>query len=221
MNNNVKEIITDAAKLDTWCKEIDPQKEGKLTQEIILALKSTMREYKLDSLTAPQIGYNRRIFCMRFGENDYRTFINPMIENNTDFHFAKEKCSSIPGKEFIRPRFGSIRLFYVTPLSKYEARNIVGRAAVVVQHCIDHLNGLLLSDVGLEIDELWYNATEDERAEVLKAYSESLDIKQKALDTEISETEELKEINDAAKFMASVQSGETQIDNSLNENSDE
>ena len=77
--NNVKEIITDVDALSNWSVEIDTRKEGKLCQEIILALKATMREKNLQSLSAPQIGYNRRIFCLRFGDSDYRTFIIPIL----------------------------------------------------------------------------------------------------------------------------------------------
>lgn len=214
----VKEIITDVNELSDWCEVVDPRKEGKLLQEIVLSLKNTMREKDLVSLSAPQIGYKKRVFCIRFGEGDYRTFVNPIIENNTAFQLSRETCTSIPEKTFIRPRFGNITVFYTTPLGKVESRKIVGRSAIVFQHCLDHLDGLMLSDIGLEIDELFDNATDEEREEVINAYLESLDLRQKQLEAEISQDTELKEISDAAKFIASVQSGETQLDNSVIEN---
>lgn len=216
----IKEIITDYDTLGEWCTEIDPLKEGSVSQEIIKSLKATMRAKDLVSLSAPQIGYNRRIFCVKFGKDDYRTFINPMIENVNNIQFTREHCSSIPNKEYIMPRFTGITMYYVTPLGKVETRKIMGKSAYVIQHCIDHLNGNLISDIGLEIDDLWDKASEDEQAEVLRAYAEALDIRQKKLNEEIEADEELKQINDASKFMASVKSGETKIDNSLNENSD-
>ena len=212
MDSKVKDIITDLDQISAFAMEIDPRKEGKLVQEIVLALKSTMREKQLKSLSAPQIGYNRRIFCMCFGDNDYRTFINPMIENNTVFQLSRETCSSIPGKTFIRPRFGSITVFYVTPLGKIESRKIVGRAAIVFQHCLDHLNGLTLADIGLEIDDMFDNATEDERAEVIKMYMDSLDIKQKQLEDELKSDSETAQILDATRFIQSVQDGKTVIE---------
>lgn len=217
MDNYVKEIITDAEKLGEWSVEINTQKEGKLLQEIVLSLKHTMKENGLVSLSAPQIGYNRRVFCLRFGDNDYRTFVNPVIENNTAFQFSRETCSSIPEKTFIIPRFGNLKVFFTTPLGKIESSKLVGMSAFKFQHCLDHLNGMLVSDIGLEIDELFDNATDEERAEVLKMYAEALDIRQKELTAEIENDEELKQIDDAAKFMASVHSGETQIDNSFDE----
>lgn len=207
--NNVKTIITDCSKLEDWAVEIDPQKDGKLTQEIILALKTTMRENNLQSLTAPQIGYNRRIICLRFGDNDYRTFINPAIENNVGMTMSRESCSSIINKEFIIPRFNKVSFYFTTPLSKVEKCNLVGRAAHVFQHAMDHLNGVLLSDIGLEVDDLFDNATEEEREEVIKMYAESLDLRHKELEKEILEDDELKQLDDAIKFITSVKEGTT------------
>ncbi len=209
MNDKVKEIITDSDKLSDWSIEIDTRKEGKLLQEIVLALKATMKAHNLECLTAPEIGYNKRVMCIRFGKTDYRTFVNPMIENNFNIQFSRETCSSIPDKTFIIPRFGGIKGFFTTPLGKVESCRLDGKAAFVFQHCVDHLNGLLVSDIGLEIDEMFDSATDEERAEVLKMYAESLDLKQKQLESEIKEDPELKKIVDATDFLVSVQKGET------------
>ena len=207
-----KEIISDLNKLGEWCTEIDPKKEGKLCQEIILALKTTMRENKLDYLTAPQIGYDRRLFCIKFGKNDYRTFINPMITNNIGFNLARETCNSIPDKVFIRPRFNKLNIVYTTPLDKVECVSLVGRAAQVFEHCVDHLNGILVSDIGLEIDEDFDNATEEERAEIIKMYIDALDVRQKDLEEQIKEDEDLNTLDQSIKFIESVQKGETKIE---------
>lgn len=214
MGNNVKEIITDVEALSDWSIEIDPVKEGKLAQEIILALKATMRDKGLRSLTAPQIGYNRRIVCLRFGNNDYRTFINPAIENNTTITMSRESCSSIPEKEYIIPRFTKVKFYYTTPLGKIESGTLAGVSAFVFQHAVDHLNGMLVSDIGLEIDEMFDQATNEEREEVIKMYAESLDIRQKELVKEIAEDPELKEIDDAIRFINSVKDGTTILDTS-------
>ena len=109
------------------------------------------------------------------------------------------------------PRFGTIHVIYVTPLGKIESRKIIGRSAVVFNHCMDHLNGLLISDIGLEIDELFDNATDDERAEILKMYAESLDLRQKQLEEAIAADEELSKLDSAVDFMVSVQTGDTKL----------
>ena len=217
MENNVKEIVTDIESLSDWSIEIDPLKEGKLAQNIILALKATMRDKGLRSLSAPQIGYNRRILCLRFGDSDYRTFINPAIENNSTITMSREVCSSIPEKEYIIPRFTKIKFYYTTPLGKIESGTLAGVAAFVFQHAMDHLNGMLVSDIGLEIDELFDQATEEERAEVIKMYADSLDIRQKELTKEIADNKELKDIDDAIKFINSVKDGTTILEKSASQ----
>ena len=125
----VKEIITDLEKLGEWSEVIDPKKEGKLCQQIIGELKATMRAKDLEYLTAPQIGYNRRIFCVRFSNNDYRTFINASISNMAKMTIAREVCNSISDKRFIIPRYNMIEVIYYTPLGAVEARKIMRRSA--------------------------------------------------------------------------------------------
>ena len=156
------EIVTDIEKLGDRAIEIDPRKQGKLVQEITLALKNTIREKNITSLSAPAIGFPYRIFCVSFDNgNNVRTFINPIISNASGFELSREKCTSIPGKEFIRPRNNKITFIYMSPMGKIESRSVAGFTAKVIQHEIDHLDGLLLSDIGLEIDEDFDKASEE------------------------------------------------------------
>ena len=206
----LKEIITDPEKLGEWCEVVHPQKDGQLVQQIIRELKACIRANNLEYLTAPQIGYNKRIFCINFGNNDIRTYINASIYNMAKMTIARETCNSIPNKRFIIPRYDMIEFIYYKPLGKDpEAAKVYGRTAHIVNHCVEHLDGLITSDVGLEIDDDFDNATDAEREEVIKMYLESLDIRQKQLREEIDNNEELKKMDDAINFMESVRKGET------------
>ena len=158
------------------------------------------------------IGYSRRIFCIDFKDKEIKTFINPIIVNAKGIQLSREKCTSIPGKEYIRPRNSEIDVMFQNPLSKPISRKLIGLAAIVFQHEMDHIDGLLLSDVGLEIDEDFDNASEEERQEVVEAYLDSLDLRQKEINKEIQEDKELKQIDDARKFMTSVYKGETKLE---------
>ena len=207
-NNN---ILNDRAE------EIDTRKENALMREIILELKDTLRNHKEGvGLAAPQIGYNKRIFVINFS-GDLRSFINPIISEVKGFELSKEGCLSIPGKEFIRPRNNEITVLYQTPLGKIESRKLVGKAAIVFQHEIDHLDGLLISDIGFEIDENYEKATEDEKAQIIQKYMDSLDIKKKAVEDEIQNDPELKKQDDAIKFMEALQQGQVQFEKATND----
>ena len=208
----VKEIITDLEKLSDRCDEIDVRKENQLMRDIILDLKQTLRENPTGvGLAANQIGYDKRIFIINFN-GDIRTFINPVISQVKGFTLNRESCLSLPGKSFIRPRHNEIMVIYQTPLGKTESRKIVGLAAYVFQHELDHLDGLTLADIGLEIGEDFDKATDEERNEVINAYLDSLDIKQKQLEEEIEEDEDLKQTSNAIKFMEALQKGEIELD---------
>lgn len=208
----IKEIVTDESLLAERCDEIDIRKDNELMREIILNLKETLREHKKGvGLAAPQIGYNKRIFVINFN-GDLRTFINPVISEANNLTLNREGCLSLPSKEYIRPRHSKITVMYQTPLGKIESRQMFGLAAFVFQHELDHLDGLLISDIGLEVDKAFDEASEEERDKVIQAYLDSLDIKQKQLSKEIEEDPELKQQADAIKFMEKVQKGEVEVE---------
>ena len=208
----VKDIITDELQLSERAVEIDVRTQATEMREIIKALKDTMREKGLSSLSAPAIGYNRRIFCIDFKDSEIKTFINPIIAQAKGMQLSIEKCVCIPDKEFMRPRNNDLMIIYQRPTGQIENRQIVGMSAIVFQHELDHLDGLLLSDVGIEIDEDFHNATEEEQQEVINAYLDALDIKKKEIDTEINTNPELKQLSDGIDFMKSVYKGETKIE---------
>ena len=54
--------------------------------------------------------------------------------------------------------------------------------------------------------------TEEEREELINAYLDSLDLRQKDVEKQISEDKELKQTADAINFMEKVQSGEIDIE---------
>lgn len=206
----VKEIITDTEQLGMWCEEVSLPSEAKLCQEIVLNLKDTIRALGLASLSAPQIGYNKRIFVINFN-GDLRSFVNPTIMSTTGLTLSKEVCPSLPGLRFIRPRNSSVVVAFQTPLGKVESHKFLGLAATVVQHEEDHLSGILLSDVGLEIDDDWEKASQEERDEVISAYLDSMDLRKKALDEEVQADEHLSKLADGIRFMEAVQRGEVTL----------
>lgn len=201
------DIVKDLDKLAQRSSEVDIKKDNKLIRDTIITLKDLIREKKLTYLTAPQIDVPIRVFVINFN-NSLRSFVNPIISETKGFELSREKCNSLDS-EYIRPRANNIKVMYQTPLGKIESRQMLGQAAIIFQHAVDHLDGLLLSDVGLEITEEFDKASEDEKVELIKMYIDSLDIKRKELEKEIEEDPELKQVSDAINFLESVQKGET------------
>lgn len=207
------DIVTDIEKLSDRCDEVlDLRKESKIVQNIILSLKNKIEEDKLDGLAANQLGFDKRIFVIAFGK-DVRTFINPVITSAEGITTSIETCPSIPGKKYLRLRNSKVSITYLNPLGKVVmAKNLVGKAAFVAQELIDHLEGVLLSDIGLELDEDFDTAPIEEKEELIKAYCDSMDVKLKDAKEAVANDETLKKISDAANLMSKIQRGEVKVE---------
>lgn len=208
----MSDIITDLDVLSERSDEIDVAKQGKLVQETNIKLKKILNNNKdLNALSAPMIGVPYRMFVVKFNDK-LKCFVNPMIQRADGLELSREKCECLPGKEFIRPRNNKIQVIYSTPLGKIESTMLAGKAAIVFQHQIDHLDGLLLSDVGLEIDEEFDKASDSSKMELIDLYLDSLDIKRKNLEKEIAEDEELSKLVKAIDFIENVQNGNVKVE---------
>ncbi len=206
------EIETDYDKLSEISQEVNLKKDGEETRSIILKLKNTIRANEnMVGLSAPQIGFNKRIICINFN-GDIRTLINPLITSREGWTLHRESCHSIPNKEFLIHRHTNISVTYTTPLGRIEIVSLIGLAAFIAQHQIEHLDGILLSDNGLEVDEMFNNASEEEQDEVIKMYLESLDLRAKEYNLAIEEDEDAKKLRDEAKFINAIENGDVKIE---------
>ena len=206
-----REIITDENELSEICEYVDTKKSGQEMRDTILAIKDTMQKHDLIALSAPQIGSSLRIFCVK-DKDGYHSFVNPMIKKSVELTFSREKDVSIPNKEYIYPRSSKIVVNYQTPLGDMKATTVVGYSAFIFEQMIDHLNGVLISDIGLEIDEQWDTASEEEREKVLEEYIKSLDLVSKKLNEDIMSDEELSKQMKAIEFEHELISGNLEIE---------
>lgn len=202
-----KTIINDKSKLSDQC--IEASFDDKDTESIIKSIKNLLyKDSSLIALSAPQIGYKKRIFCIKFANGDIRTFINPMITHQKGIHGSIEQNVSVVGT-WLMPRFDEIEVMYQTPVAKIENNLLQGPVSEIFQQMNDLLNGVTLDDYGLEIIPEWYKATKEEQEEVIQSYLHDLKDRKETLDKEIEETPSLKEMNDAINFMTSVETGKT------------
>ena len=208
-----KPIITDLSELDKLgrAEEVHLTKENKLMREIVANIKRTMRKNGLASLSAPAIGYNKRIFCIDFSDQEIKTFINPLLTRAEGLELTREVCSSIPGKEFIRPRNKLVEIIFQTPTGTIKTRIFKGVAASVIQHEMDHLEGITLADIGLEIEPDFDEATDEERFEIINMYMDSLDITREDLIKDFSQDEDMRKSYEADKFMEMLAQGKIEL----------
>ena len=122
----------------------------------------TMEEYRGIGLAAPQIGRSIRFMIAHDTESGKtRAFVNPQVVTaSAECDVRGEGCLSFPGQFADIERHASIRLKYQDlELEKHE-EDFAGFFARVIQHELDHLNGVLLPDRA--IDGLYEPEPEEE-----------------------------------------------------------
>lgn len=104
-------------------------------------------------LAAPQIGINKRIIVVSlmhtYEDEDFRTIamINPeILEHSEDQCIDTEWCLSVPGETGEVKRWSSIRVRFSDIKWIVYNLNLSELAARIVQHEIDHLDGILFTD---------------------------------------------------------------------------
>lgn len=166
----------------------------------------------LVALSAPQIGVNSRLFCLKFEGNDIRTFINPMIVYSEGMHLSRETCISIPDTEFIVPRSDTVKINFQQPSGNLETNTFEDYASEIVQQMIHILDGVLICDIGLEVLDGWDEATDEEREEVIDNWMKSINETSVELNKEIEEDEELNRLNKDIEFRTAVAKGEVELE---------
>ena len=209
----MQSIITDTEKLLqpseplTFLTEAGAKTEEGL--EIITKIKAVMEaDETILALAAPQIGINKRIFCLRFNDQ-IKTFINPIITKKTGLSVNIESCVSLPGKEIVIGRPTEITVVYYNDEFKYEDNKLLGIAASLFDQQAQILDGILPSDLGMVSDIETDGKIEDtDMEEIITFYKETfLPSKLSALQKVIGTDEELEKNYKELKFTEGVING--------------
>ena len=207
------EIITDYEKLS---KPSEPltflTDDGAKTDEgndIISKIKEAMDSNKnILALAAPQIGINKRIFCLRFNDQ-IKTFINPIITKKKGVNIIIETCASMPGKEIVIGRPEEVTVIYYNEDFKYEDNKLLGVAASLFDQQAQILDGVLPDALGLVSDIEADGKIEDEDlAEIIPFYKDTfLPSKLAYLNEAISTDEDYEKAFRQLKFTEGVING--------------
>jgi peptide deformylase len=115
-------------------------------RKIIQDMRDSMWQQVGVGLAAPQVGISLRIVVMDDGKGGARTLLNPVITDRRGTVREEEGCLSLPG---IFAEVERSRWIHVSALDgdggpiAFEAQ---GLQAKIVQHEIDHLDGVLFID---------------------------------------------------------------------------
>ncbi len=151
----------DSVILRTKSQPIDLNTELETTKKLAKRLLTTVNDPKNPGvgIAAPQVGILKQMIAVqRFDKkgNPFEVYVNPMIKQySVKTQFCLEGCLSIPDKmDTTKNRAYAILLEYDKLDGTHEFEMIEAFTAVIFQHEIDHLNGILFTDhLDIEIEE--------------------------------------------------------------------
>ena len=118
--------------------------------KLALDMCETMVSARGIGLAAPQVGKKIKllVYDTTFVEDGGSTAImfNPEILHGEGVCESIEGCLSLPGRMIVVERHKKIKIKYLNIYNETVVRELNGMAAIVVQHEIDHLLGIILSD---------------------------------------------------------------------------
>ena len=212
-------IITTLEKLQKPAEPLqfltDKGIEKEEGEAIIKQLKDILEADKtLVALAAPQIGIDKRIFCMRF-KDTIKTFINPIVTKKSQYVIQPEVFSSMPGKEILITRPEDITVVYYTDEFKYEENKLLGIAARLFDQSCQLLDGITPDVLGLvsdiEEDGTLWDLNDEEMKKIIEIYKQYIDAKTKALEAEIKTDPELESKYKELQFTEKVITGHANI----------
>ncbi len=142
--------ITELKVLNTICKDINPN--DPFTKILADRMFLSMRDPENPGIgiAAPQVGINRNlIWVQRFDKENYpfELYLNArIIWKSQLMQKGPEGCLSIPETKGDVLRHYAIKISYQTPEGISKEEIIEDFTAVVFQHEIDHLNGVLFPE---------------------------------------------------------------------------
>lgn len=182
--------------------------------KVIQDLKDTLRANKdLVALSAPQIGENMRIFCIKFARGDIRAFINPLIITRKGIHLSRESQIGYGGQEYIVPRHNEIDAAYQTPVGSKDVNAFMEAVGEVFQQMIEIMDGVLIEDYGLIILPEFDKASDKDKQEVIDMYLNNLEEKSKNIDEKINSDSELSRMSKSIDFMTKLSLGKIETAN--------
>ena len=143
--------------LRTKSKEIDKINSDIL--EFSETLMELMYEYDWVGLAAPQIWKNIRMLAITFWKENKKwserigeeIMINPQIvEKSQEMLVSEEACLSVPDVIWKVKRHQNIVVEYLDILGRKKKKKLKNYNAFIVQHEVDHLDGILFVDKLIE-----------------------------------------------------------------------
>ncbi|MCX5991002.1 MAG: peptide deformylase [Chloroflexi bacterium] len=125
---------------------------GEEERQLATLMVDTLEKTDAHGLSAPQVGVSRRIIAVKLGNGVTSGFkigvmVNPEIIAREGSSADIESCLSLPkGRKVEVTRSDRITVRYLTLSGEEATLEVTGSDACMVQHEIDHLDGIIIID---------------------------------------------------------------------------
>jgi len=136
----VRELVHDPILLSR-VSESAVKEDWAIAQDLLETLIS--HEKECVGMAANMIGVARRIIVFD-NEGSYMTMLNPVILKGSDLYETEEGCLSLLGGPRKTKRYKKIKVQYQNLQLQTRLKTFTGWTAQIIQHEIDHCNGILI-----------------------------------------------------------------------------
>ncbi len=133
------------------CQEV--KKFGDGLSKLLADMQDTLHAENGAGLAAPQIGVDARI-CVVEVDEGYYELLNPVIVHTKGEQTGPEGCLSVKGKQGTVKRPEKIKVVYRDRNGKKHTLSCEGFFARAVCHEVDHLDGIIYTDIADEIYDI-------------------------------------------------------------------
>ena len=137
----VKELMHDPAFL-----AVKSEEATKEDLQVAADLLETLKAHKEScvGMAANMIGVHKRIIAFALDDDNYMTMFNPVIVKKDMPYNTEESCLSLLGDPRKCKRYKKIKVKYQNEEMQVKIRSFEGWTAQIIQHEVDHCNGILI-----------------------------------------------------------------------------
>lgn len=116
-------------------------------RKLVVDLKETMKLEDGVGIAAPQVGVHKRVIIVDLPDRGPSAFFNPVItERSFKMVNSTEGCLSVPECSGIVKRHRGVTVEAWNEQGEKEILKVTDLSAIIFQHEIDHLDGILFID---------------------------------------------------------------------------
>lgn len=147
--DNADSLLLRTPSEDFRIKDISREDFAELSRKLVCTVQDTLNPGV--GIAGPQVGLLRRVVAVCRYDKPGRPFeVYPnvrIVKKEGKLYSGPEGCLSVPDRRGSVPRYHYITITYIDPESLQLTReNIQGYTAIIFQHEVDHLDGVLYTD---------------------------------------------------------------------------